>query len=235
VHVALEPGPYPSNATAGGADGAIYTHETYDAIKIAAAAIMSDPDGDNLVGALKSTGVNYVGASGTHTFDAAGDVLGTGYEVCQFDGTAFSCPRTWTADGGLTIRMEYFDEAIRLDPNNAAAYNNRGDSYAKLGQYEKAIEDFDEAIRLDPNYANAYHNRGITYAILGQNESAIENYTEVIRIDPNYANAYSFRGLAYANLGQHSKALQDYDEAIRLNPGNEVAINNRELAISNMN
>ena len=51
--------------------------------------------------ALKKIGVNYVGASGTHTFDAAGDVLGTGYEVCQFDGTAFSCPRIWTADGGL--------------------------------------------------------------------------------------------------------------------------------------
>ena len=88
-------------AAAGGADGAIYTGETYDAIKIAAAAIVSDPDG-YVVAALKKIGVNYVGASGTHTFDAAGDVLGTGYEVCQFDGTSFSCPRIWTADGGLT-------------------------------------------------------------------------------------------------------------------------------------
>ena len=87
-------------AAAGGADGAIYTGETYDAIKIAAAAIVSDPDG-NLVNALNKTGVNYAGASGTHTFDAAGDVLGTGYEVCQFDGTNFSCPRIWTADAGL--------------------------------------------------------------------------------------------------------------------------------------
>ncbi|MGE4658127.1 MAG: ABC transporter substrate-binding protein, partial [Gammaproteobacteria bacterium] len=87
-------------AAAGGADGAIYTGETYDAIKIVAAAIVSDPDGD-LVAALKKIGVNYVGASGTHTFDANGDVLGTGYEVCQFDGTDFSCPRIWTADSGL--------------------------------------------------------------------------------------------------------------------------------------
>ena len=87
-------------ATAGGADGAIYTSETYDAIKLVAAAVVSDPDG-NLVNAINKTGVNYAGASGTHTFDANGDVLGTGYEVCQFDGTNFSCPRVWTADGGL--------------------------------------------------------------------------------------------------------------------------------------
>ena len=88
-------------SAAGGADGAIYTGETYDAIKIAGTAVASDPDGD-VVAALNKTGVNYVGASGTHTFDSNGDVLGTGYEVCQFDGTSFSCPRTWTASDGLS-------------------------------------------------------------------------------------------------------------------------------------
>ncbi|MDP6824140.1 MAG: ABC transporter substrate-binding protein [Dehalococcoidia bacterium] len=92
-------------AAAGGADGAIYTHETYDAVKFVAAAIFSDPDGD-IVAALNKTGQNYVGASGTHTFDSAGDVLGTGYSVCQFDVSGssvdFSCPLIWTADGGLS-------------------------------------------------------------------------------------------------------------------------------------
>ena len=88
-------------SAAGGADGAIYTGETYDAIKIAGTAVASDPDGD-IAAALNKTGVNYIGASGTHTFDSNGDVLGTGYEVCQFDGTSFSCPRTWTANDGLS-------------------------------------------------------------------------------------------------------------------------------------
>ena len=87
-------------AAAGGDAGGIYTHETYDAIKIAAAAIISDPEGD-LKAAVAKTGVNYDGASGNHTFDENGDVLGTGYEVCQFTGTNFSCPQIWTANGGL--------------------------------------------------------------------------------------------------------------------------------------
>ena len=88
-------------AAAGGADGAIYTGETYDAINIAASAVVSDPEG-NLLDALNKVGVSYNGASGIHTFDSAGDVLGTGYEVCQFSGSDFSCPHTWTADGGLS-------------------------------------------------------------------------------------------------------------------------------------
>ena len=91
-------------AAAGGADGAIYTHETYDAIKFVAAAIVSDPDGD-LVAAMNKLGQNYVGASGTHSFDSAGDVLGTGYSICRFavagGNVGFSCPEIWTADGGI--------------------------------------------------------------------------------------------------------------------------------------
>ena len=87
-------------AAAGGSDGAIYTGETYDAIKISAAAVVADPGGD-IVASLKKTGIKYAGASGEHTFDTAGDVLGTGYEVCEFAGANFSCPQIWTADGGL--------------------------------------------------------------------------------------------------------------------------------------
>ena len=60
-------------------------------------------EGD-IAAALTKVGVNYVGASGTHTFDVAGDVLGTGYEVCQFSGADFSCPQVWTADGGLSAK-----------------------------------------------------------------------------------------------------------------------------------
>ena len=75
--------------------------ETYDAVSIAGAAIVGKGDG-SIIDALISVGGNYGGASGTHTFDAAGDVLGTGYEVCQFSGGDFSCSRTWTADEGLS-------------------------------------------------------------------------------------------------------------------------------------
>ena len=38
------------------------------------------------------------------------------------------------------------DEAIRLDPQLAMAYNNRGGAHKELAQYQQAIEDLDEAI-----------------------------------------------------------------------------------------
>ena len=59
-----------------------------------------------------------------------------------------------------------YDEAIRLDPQDADAYNNRGVSYENLGQFQRAIQDHDEAIRLDPQPALAYSNRGTVYGNL---------------------------------------------------------------------
>ena len=55
--------------------------------------------------------------------------------------------------------MEDYDKAIELDPNDAEAYNNRGNSYRDLGQYQRAIEDYDKAIELDPNDAEAPTHR----------------------------------------------------------------------------
>jgi tetratricopeptide (TPR) repeat protein len=44
--------------------------------------------------------------------------------------------------------IQDFDEAIRLDPENAMAYYNRGISYSNLGKLEEAERDFAKAKEL---------------------------------------------------------------------------------------
>ena len=46
-----------------------------------------------------------------------------------------------------------YTEAIRLNPDFAAAYNNRGFAYLKNDEIEQAIKDLSEAIRLKPDFA----------------------------------------------------------------------------------
>src|SRR5215469_8097074 len=67
--------------------------------------------------------------------------------------------------GELDYAKEISDltEAIRLDPNSADAYNNRGNAYYNHGNVDQAISDYSDAIRLDPNYVSAYNNRGNAY------------------------------------------------------------------------
>jgi tetratricopeptide (TPR) repeat protein len=53
-----------------------------------------------------------------------------------------------------------FDQAIKLSPKFAVAYNNRGRAYHAKKELDRAIADFGQAIHLDPGYADAFENRG---------------------------------------------------------------------------
>ena len=72
---------------------AIYIHETYDAVTMIGLAAMQDTDGD-LRDDIAAVGNGYQGASGVHTFDAVGDVAGSGYDVCQFVPVLVDCAMT---------------------------------------------------------------------------------------------------------------------------------------------
>ena len=52
-------------------------------------------------------------------------------------------------------------QAIRLDPQNAYLYYNRGCIYAVRKDYGHAIDDFTNALQLDHGIAEAWYNRGI--------------------------------------------------------------------------
>src|SRR5215469_15690580 len=82
------------------------------------------------------------------------------------------------------------NEAIRLDPNFAAAYIRRGVAFAEQGNFGSAISDFNIAIRLDHNYTHAYYDRGIAFTKQGNFGSAISDFNDAIRLDHNDADAY---------------------------------------------
>ncbi len=125
--------------------------------------------------------------------------------------------------------IEYLTNAIKLQPDYAMAYNNRGIAYTNLRQQQWAIEDFDEAIRLQPDLAMAHCNRGAAYGNIGQYQRAIEDLNEAIRLKPDYAMAYDNRGLAYFNLDQRLRAIEEFNEAIRLKPDLVDAYNHRAV------
>jgi tetratricopeptide (TPR) repeat protein len=120
-----------------------------------------------------------------------------------------------------------FTQAIRLDPDNAATYRERGNAYSDKGDYDRAIADYNQAIRLDPNFTLAYTNRGVVYHYKKDYDRAIADYNQAIRLDPNYATAYSNRGATYDGKGDYDRALADYNQSIRLDPNFTSACNNR--------
>ena len=145
--------------------------------------------------------------------------------------------RAWFSVGVLFYLQEKhedaiaaYDQAIRLKPDFAKAYNNRGIAKDELGRHEDAIADHNQAIRLKPDLAEAYSNRGNVNGNLGRYEDAIADHNQAIRLKPDLAEAYNNRGVAKDKLGRHEDAIADHDQAIRLKPDLAKAYNNRGVA-----
>ena len=136
--------------------------------------------------------------------------------------------------GDLQGALSDYARAIELNPQDAAAYNNRGNVYGSMGRHEEALSDYARAIELNPQNAAVYNNRGNVYAHMGRREEALSDYARAIELNPQDAGAYNNRGNVYDNMGRHEEALSDCARAIELEPKNAAVYNNRGNVYAHM-
>jgi tetratricopeptide (TPR) repeat protein len=113
-------------------------------------------------------------------------------------------------------------EALRLNPNDAAAYTNRGTARGRRKDQAGAVADHSIALRLSPKNYLAWSNRGWAYYQMGEYRQGLADLEEAVRLRPDYAHARSNRGACLLHLGEYAKALADYEAAAkleRLRPG----------------
>jgi tetratricopeptide (TPR) repeat protein len=120
-------------------------------------------------------------------------------------------------------QLRFYAEAIRLKPDSADAFNNRGVARSGKGDLDGALQDFTEAIRLKPDSADAFNNRGVARRDKGDLDGALQDFTEAIRLKPDFAEAFHNRGNARSGKGDLDGAVQDFTESIRLKPDDAEA------------
>ena len=73
--------------------------------------------------------------------------------------------------------------AVERNGNNAAAFNQLGIVYRKLGRFKEADEAYQRAVQIDPNYALAYLNLGVLCDLyLQQPQRALEAYERYLAL-----------------------------------------------------
>jgi len=105
-----------------------------------------------------------------------------------------------------------YEEAIKLDPNFAIAYN-KGNALSDLKRHEEALAAYEQALRLDPKAAFAWNGKGNALYSLKRYEEALAAYEQALRLDPKYAHAYNNKGAALKALGRAAEAEQAYQQA----------------------
>src|SRR5689334_492230 len=137
----------------------------------------------------------------------------------------------WNKRSGADLRkaIEYFNQAITLDPKFALAYAGLADSYMLLPNYDfggtpvresiaPARVAIDKALELDDSLAEAYASRGLLDTVELQLERATSDFARAIELKPNYATAHHWLMLGELSLGRFEPAMAEAKRALELDP-----------------
>ncbi len=124
------------------------------------------------------------------------------------------------------LALEYYRNALEINPESADAYYNMGKYYQDIGKYNEAIDAYLAVTRLknDMGFAdNAFYNLGYIHIELKVYDVARDYFGHAINLNPAYYQAYYAKGYAHEMLGDLQNAKAYYDQAIELNPNYEAA------------
>lgn len=113
----------------------------------------------------------------------------------------------YRADNGEDA-LYFWKEAIRKNPKDEDLYGQRGLYYAKIGEYEKAIDDLTKALSIK-EISMDYNNRGECYRYLKQYGKAREDYVQALKLAKE---PYEFHAV-YDSLAQWFFDQGDYESA----------------------
>ncbi len=113
-----------------------------------------------------------------------------------------------------------YNTGLRVDPDNAVLYSNRGKVWFDRKEFQKALEDYNRSLALKGDDPQTLSNRGAAKGMLGDLEGALQDFNRAIELDPDNPNGYFNRGILYGQLGESEKAIADYRKYLSYKPGN---------------
>jgi tetratricopeptide (TPR) repeat protein len=130
------------------------------------------------------------------------------------------------ADKKNKLAVDYFNNALNLQPENTEVSYYLALFYQETGEYEKAIHIYEAMLQKHPDFYFALYNIGyVNLVYLNDYDKAIEYFTKAISIKPDYADAYYNRGFAYELKKDAENSRNDYKKALEYSPNYEKAIN----------
>ena len=128
--------------------------------------------------------------------------------------------RTITRNTDWSTNHNLWVNTCQVSPNSHNAWNNIGDDYDKLKQYDNAVKGFTQSVLVKPNYADAYHNRANIFFKAGRMDLARESYEIAIKFSPSLYQTY----LSLTQIDLLEKrtdmALFHASKAVEYQPGN---------------
>lgn len=123
-------------------------------------------------------------------------------------------------------------EAIRLceriltnDLDCVEAYEEIGDNYLSLRQYDKATKALQQAIKIDRKSANANYLLGFVYSCTGKWQESVELLESADSFYPNHPEILRCLGWSMYHSGQRKRGIVLLERSMFLAPNDPLILN----------
>lgn len=127
--------------------------------------------------------------------------------------------------------IDYFEQAIDLDPDYALAYSGIADAYSLLGDfgilpfgdaYSKARENALKALSIDDSIAEAYTSLARIKVNYDYDwPGAEQDFLKAIELNEGYDTAHKWYAVLFlSSIGRHEEAIKEVKRAFELDPLN---------------
>ncbi|NJK49954.1 tetratricopeptide repeat protein [Candidatus Gracilibacteria bacterium] len=110
----------------------------------------------------------------------------------------------------LETELLKWNEFLRINPNNAKAYVQRGMTHFKLANIEESIQDFDRAEQLNPNLTPYLWQRGLSYYYAKRFEEGAKQFEIDLTVNGHDAEETVWRYLCIASY----KGIQEAKDSL---------------------
>ena len=123
-----------------------------------------------------------------------------------------------TREGRINEAIDYFQGALRLNPEYWIALENLGNAYRQRRQWDEARAALERAVAVRPQEPEANYSLAMVYAQTEDTERAYQYLQKALTLRPAYPEALNNLGVLYLRTLRRDDAVAKFEECIRVAP-----------------
>jgi ParB family chromosome partitioning protein len=126
------------------------------------------------------------------------------------------------------------ESRIERMPKDAFVWNELGNIYFNISEYEEAVAAYKQAIKLDSSLGWSYNNLALAYSLQGRYDEAIQVYGKIIYLLTTPDEKISWRGPGNTRINSHQRvSLRQIAEGLA-DQGEPMGVSMREMPVEDI-
>jgi len=126
--------------------------------------------------------------------------------------------RSYVARGHVEDALDLYGDVLKVDPDYALAYADRGTVLAMNKQFGPALQDLERAFALGYSDASAFSTAGTICLETGSFNKALSHFAHSLQLNPDYPFTYFNRASVHSAMGNRNAAIEDLEKCLQMGP-----------------